>query len=394
MSSPAVVDFAKYLAEIPPSPNGTPAADPAAPALPPNPAGVDLRADRTPPSLYDEIKGAVSTARAAEYSAVSPSEDTSRPDWIKVLENGAKALSEKTKDLEIAAFLIEALLRLHGFAGLRDGFRLARELIEKYWDRLYPVPLPEEGEDNVAVRVNALAQVLRAEGRSALTIPIARLPLVEASTSLGRLALEHYQRAVRLNSVSDPKVKQKQIEQGAPTLDMFQQAVQESSPQFFLNLVEDLTGCLDELAKLGLALDKRCGKDSPATSNLRKHLTDCLDAVKDVAQSKLPPPPADVPAEPGTAAQAGGAAAKPAEALDVIRDREDAFRVLGKVAEFFRKTEPHSVVSYALEQVVRWGKMPLADLLSELIPDDAPRKNLFQRVGIKPAEPPKGESKK
>jgi type VI secretion system protein ImpA len=53
-----------------------------------------------------------------------------------------------------------------------------------------------------------------------------------------------------------------------------------------------------------------------------------------------------------------------------------------RVAEFFRRTEPHTVLSYALEQVVRWGRMPLPALLRELIPDDGSRQQLFKQVGI------------
>ena len=45
----------------------------------------------------------------------------------------------KSKDLRLALWLTEAALRLHGFAGLRDGARLVRGLVVTYWDTgLYP----------------------------------------------------------------------------------------------------------------------------------------------------------------------------------------------------------------------------------------------------------------
>ena len=69
-----------------------------------------------------------------------------------------------------------------------------------------------------------------------------------------------------------------------------------------------------------------------------------------------------------------------------IQSREDAFRSLLQVAEFFKRTEPHSPISYALEQAVRWGRMPLPDLLAELIPEEAARLQLFKLVGISPPE--------
>ena len=46
----------------------------------------------------------------------------------------------------------KALLRTAGLAGLRDGFRLIREMTEGFWDGLYPV----EDEDGVETKVAPL----------------------------------------------------------------------------------------------------------------------------------------------------------------------------------------------------------------------------------------------
>jgi type VI secretion system protein ImpA len=54
-----------------------------------------------------------------------------------------------------------------------------------------------------------------------------------------------------------------------------------------------------------------------------------------------------------------------------------------RVAEFFRRTEPHSPVSYALEQAVRWGRMPLPELIRELVTDESVRRDFFRRTGMK-----------
>src|SRR5690242_7010393 len=110
MASPEVLDFAKLLAPI--------SAD--------KPTGVDPRSDISPTSLHYKIKSDRSTARGAERQAVTGDDTASPPDWKPVRQLGIKVLTEQAKDLEITAYLIEALLRLEGFAGLRDGFRLAR----------------------------------------------------------------------------------------------------------------------------------------------------------------------------------------------------------------------------------------------------------------------------
>jgi len=385
MPSPAILDFAKLVAPIAPD----------------KPTGVDLRTDQSPSSLYFAIKGARNQARATERLLATEEEgeksDTPPPDWKPIQVNAVKALGEKSKDLEITAFLIEALVRLHGFAGLRDGFRLARELVEKFWDTIFPMP----DEEGLETRLGGLIGLNGADAEGTLMAPIARVPITDAS-SIGKLTTAHYLEALAVGKIADPKVKQKRIDGGAKTLEMFQKAVAEGTPGFYLNLVEDLTECQQEFTKLGAALDAKCAGQAPPTSNIRTSLEGVLDAVKNVAKAKLEAAEATQQAKEApkpAAAPAGGApaaptAAAPGETLDVIRTREDAFKSILKVAEFFRRTEPHTIVPFALEQVVRWGRMPLPDLLTELISEDAARKNFFKQVGIKgdgaaKPEPPK-----
>lgn len=56
-------------------------------------------------------------------------------------------LSTETKDLYIAVWLTEALVRIDGFDGLRRGLDLTRELLTVFWDTVYP--LPEDGDEEI-----------------------------------------------------------------------------------------------------------------------------------------------------------------------------------------------------------------------------------------------------
>ena len=375
MASEAVLDFAKLVAPIPG----------------PKPTGKDLREELSPNSAYYALKDARNAARAAERQlVVDGEEEAAPPDWRLVLQLGTKALTEQTKDLEATAYLIEALVRLHGFAGLRDGFRLARELVEKYWDGLYPQP----DEDGLDARLAPLTGLNGDDAEGTLPVPIARVPLTEA-TSVGRLDSTHYQQAVALGKLTDPKLREQKLAAGTLALEAFQKAVEESSAPFYRDLVEDLGQCLEEFTKLGAALDARCNGQAPPTSQIRTALESCLDVIKEMARAKLAvaPPPTATPTANGTPTPAAGSAAGPGEALDGFRSRDDAFRHLLHVAAFFQRTEPQSIVPYALEQVVRWGRTPLPDLLTELIPDDTPRNIFFKQVGIRAAETPREDTK-
>ena len=63
---------------------------------------------------------------------------TKSAQWDRVVALGTSLLKEETKDLQVAAWIVEALARLHGFAGLRDGLALVRAIQERFWDSYFP----------------------------------------------------------------------------------------------------------------------------------------------------------------------------------------------------------------------------------------------------------------
>src|SRR6266581_2696875 len=114
------------------------------------PHGSDLRGDLGQQSLYFRVKDARTAARASERAAEAAGESIAVPaEWRTVLAHGQTALAQHSKDIEIAAWMIEALVRLEGFAGLAFGFGLAQGLIERYWPDLHSV----DGED-VATKIS------------------------------------------------------------------------------------------------------------------------------------------------------------------------------------------------------------------------------------------------
>src|SRR5437868_6288970 len=104
------------------------------------PAGKNLREDNTLIPLYHQLKDARTDLRTMERQQIQENEKSTRPDWSAVYEMAVKILSTQSKDLEVTAWLIEALLREQGFQGLCAGFSLTRQLCEKFWGKLYPLP--------------------------------------------------------------------------------------------------------------------------------------------------------------------------------------------------------------------------------------------------------------
>jgi type VI secretion system protein ImpA len=371
MASDAVLDFERLLAPVPGD----------------NPAGSPSRGKRSSETVDDANKARV-LERSHLYSdgLDSQGQPLPSPDWGPVLTKGQVALADECKDLKVAAALVEALVRRHGFAGLRDGFRLVRCLVESFWDRLYPLP---DEEDGAAARLAPLGGL-----DSALPVPISRVPITKGK-SAGPFSAFDYQRALELDGISDPdKRSRREADPGAVTLQMFNRSVAETGPQFFRDLLDDLGQCLEELQGLGTVLEKQCQTDPnggsalPSTSSLRTALEASRDVVTRISAHLLEAkegedgPGADAPAANQASATPGGTGKGDGVAVGQVRNREEAFQGLLRVAEFFKRTEPHSPVSYALEQAVRWGRMSLPDLLKELVPEEAVREQMFKRVGI------------
>src|SRR6202035_3215300 len=102
------------------------------PVSPENPAGPNLRYD----PIYDKIK----EARRQDDDA--PQGEWARErkvaDWALTIKLVSETLATKTKDLQWVAWLAEAMLRKEGIGGLREALDLAKGMLEKFWDGLYP----------------------------------------------------------------------------------------------------------------------------------------------------------------------------------------------------------------------------------------------------------------
>jgi type VI secretion system protein ImpA len=372
MASPEVLDVASLLQPI----TGE------------NPTGTDLRADASPSSIYYQLKDARNAARAAERRVPEPGKekDTTPPDWRPVIRFAKIALAERSKDLESAAYLIEALVRLHGFAGLRDGFRLTRGLVEQYWDGLYPMP----DEEGLETRVAPLAGLNGVDAEGTLVAPISLVPIAQ-DNGYCAYGWYHYNQALEFENLT-PDDREKRLTDKTVTLAKVQQAVNETGDKtkrpvpFYVDLMDDLKACQAEYDNLSAALKDRSGDHAPPESNIRNALTNCVEAVMVLARDKLPSPAEmDAAANAASGENADGTAAAPG----AIGQREDAIHMLQKVADFFRRTEPHNPVSYALEQAVRWSRMALPDLMTELITDEKARHALFKQIGIRVEEEPR-----
>lgn len=346
------------------------------------PAGVNVRLDPDPGSLYYRIKDARAAARAAERQALHGDDaNATAPDWSVVLELAPKLLSEQAKDLEVAGWWIEALVREHGFAGLRDGFKLVHGWVERYWDGLHPQP----DEDGESTRVAPLTGLNGEDAEGTLIAPISLVPLTGASDGVGPFSAWHYHQASELERIEEGEQRQQRIAAGAPTLEQFRRAAHAAGAESFRELSADLEECRAAFEALNLALEQRCGHFAPPSTRIADALGRAADVLKYVAAEVLQSEPqAQAPQAAGESASVNTGGAAAAAPSGPIRSREDALRMLKTVAEYYRRAEPHSPIAYLVEQAIRWGNLPLHELIEELIPDSGSRSTYQMMTGIRP----------
>jgi len=354
------------------------------------PAGVDIREDYSPNSIYYQIKDARAAARTAERQNIMSDDPEAIhqivPEWRKVMELAPKILTENGKDLEIAAWYTESLLREYGFPGLRDGFKLIHALVDTFWDGIYPLP----DEDGLETRVAPLTGLNGEDGDGTLIGPITQVPLTAGYNS-SSYAAWNYEQAYEIETISDPEKKEARISSGAITLKMIEASVIETSASYFVDLKEDLDACLTEFLSLSDALDEKCGNETPPVSNIRNTLKRVIEILGFLTKDVVFESNEEVEEETSGETEGGetsSASTSKSSGSNVsiekvnITSRDEAFRALLKVSDFFKRTEPHSPISYNLNQAVKWGRMTLPELLAELIPDERAREEYFKLAGI------------
>lgn len=327
-----------------------------------NPAGESVQ--YTP--VYDHIK----EARRAEDSLSQGDwqREVKVSDWDEVIRLSTDALTNQTKDLQICAWLAEALVRTHGFRGLRDSLILARELQARFWDQLYP----EMEEGDLEARANAIALLDRQTAAAIREAPVTRSPAY---------SFLQWEMVKGDGAAASPEGAAPSPDGEPPvTLDSFQKARGSSRRAFYEELLVVVNECWSAFESVDRMMDEKFGRQTPGLGELKASLDKIRDWVDKTTKEKRLEEPDGSGA--GIGEEGGGAGGSGAVA-GAVSGRQDALRRLADVAEYFRRTEPHSPVSYLVQRAIAWGQMPLEAWLGDVIKDGALLESLRETLGIK-----------
>src|SRR5713226_5370396 len=240
-----------------------------------NPGGQSLRYD----PAYDKIREARRAEEELQISEEASKRDVwartvKKADFVQVIKLSTEALSKRTKDLQIVAWLTEALLVQEGIAGLTQGLDLLRGLLENFWDTLYP----EIEEGDLQMRAAPIEWV-----GALLENQVHKVPLTK-----NKLNWFKFQESRRIGyevdvNGNDAKMAERQaaIEEKKCTAEEFDVAVRNTGESFFRQLTADLTAATASVQTLETLCDEKFGREAPNFANLKKALEDLQDAVRE-----------------------------------------------------------------------------------------------------------------
>jgi type VI secretion system protein ImpA len=315
----------------------------------------------------DEESGFYALVEAArclpKERIVGPSDASDEPNW-RELANNAAAFFTRTKDLRVAATLAKAQLRLSGLVGYSAGIRLARELIERYWDAVHPVLDPSDGD--ATMRLNALRELSdRQSVLSALrSVPLISLPSLgsfsfkdisaahDAARS-GNADAAHSKTEAALNNCDTSHLQQltAALQQSLDDLRSIEKQVTDKLDSQQTIRFDELSALLEQMHRLFAA--RLSARDTPAAEDAQTEADQGGDMNLD-----------GLTLQSSSSTTSAGKSSGPLQ----IRSRGDVQRVLDLLCTYYERNEPSSPVPILLKRARRLCTMSFAEIVRELTP--------------------------
>ncbi len=339
-----------------------------------NPCGESLRYEGT----YDRVE----QARREDDASLPQGKweaELKRADWRAVETICTEALESRSKDLQLAAWLLQAWIHLDGFAGAARGFELMHGLCENFWDGLFP----QITEGDVEFRLAPIYWVNEKLPLDFKLTPLTR-PLSDDTPTC---CLADWESSLRA-TVSDKKSSDFLAAQ-------IQNSLQRTPREWFVGLKRDVEVTLHQRDLFDQLLDAKIGKLSPGTSQIRvvvESVAQLLDSILTHALPELSTAMVATEEELSKVSadhNTGLSLVTSDVQTTAIRTRAEAYRLLEQAADFLQRTEPHSPTPYLLRRAVSWGRMSFDQLLPELVRSNSELSEIVRLLQAEVSKNPK-----
>ncbi len=337
-----------------------------------SPSGADLRYTPT----YDAIREA--RRQDDDLNQGAWQHERKVADYPLVIRLATEALKEKTKDLQIAAWLAEATLRVNGFKGLHECIGLTDALLANFWDTLYP-----QLEDGDAEMRATPLDWLGAK----LDQPIRQVSLTQDGHNWyqykdSRTVLYEDQ----AKDANQKKAREKALAEGKLAPEILDKAFQDTKKAFYAQSEKELDLSLTALGHLEQTSREKFGESAPSLGKLKTTLNEVRHTVHAFLQKKreTEPDPVEVkPVEAGSEAGDG----EPAETVESGKGamfsftlpvssesaaRREVVAGIAAGAQALRAREATNPAPFLIMRGLRWGDLRSAAALSDPTMLEAP----------------------
>lgn len=286
--------------------------------------------------------------------------DLKKADWEQVDQLCQDALKNKSKDLQIATWLMEARLRLEGIGGLARGLDLIVGLTHTFWDGLFP-QIDGGGYD---LRIGLYDWINLRLSEEVHFIPIS-IPSDKTAPSYRLLDLNDANRIdpSKKNNASGPSAA---TDGKSPLLNKISVSINQTPTAYYRYMDKSCTHALKLMTELEEELRRHLGENAPTFYRLKEK----VDSVQRFAhqileargdhQEKKKTHTIDLPEARSLKKSFAGP----------IETREQAYAILGEVATYLERIEPHSPTPYLIHRAISWGDMNLSQVVSNVINED------------------------
>ncbi|GIV53604.1 MAG: type VI secretion protein [Candidatus Kapaibacterium sp.] len=346
------------------------------------PAGTDQSATPQYLQIIDAMREDDPTIQRESWEEVRVA------DWNRVQQLCEEILETKAKDLQVAVWLCQALLRNHGIAGFNEGTMLVTGLCQHYWEWLHP---QLEEPSLLYRRTNILTKFFNRLEEQLRHIQV---------TSPDDPELQPYRWGDYLDATHIDRMeesdKRRALSEGRPTSEMFTASLRATPDTFIEQLASDLDQAIACLAELEQVVQNSCeplrpALDDPSDADVsfgagREALGVLQQFVRRICGERgigLAAPTETESEESSSSSKSDGGAGAVAGAL---QSREDAYRSIERIADFLARIEPHSPVPYLLRRAVKWGRMSAEEMLQELYQNAPDLEQLYRLLGLEPPQ--------
>ncbi len=292
------------------------------------------------------------------------------PEWRKVKDATLSSFGS-TKDLRAAVILNRALLSLHGLQGLGEGLQLVHAMLAKFWDSAYPQLDASEGDDPVE-RLNVLANLSDPDG----LLRALRSCRIAESREVGQFTLRDLDLAS--GRLSPPEGVE------APSQALLAAAWKTGDPDTNAARRQGVESALQAIDDVERLFREKTG-DVPGFGALRTALSRIRSFYNEVAPAAGAVATAEEASDPRTGLftsapifEVGGGTAPGL----TLASREDALKLLEKIATFVRAAEPSSPAPMFIDRAIKVLQMDFSAIVRELMPDSKDRIEMLGGVSL------------